>query len=216
MSWTNALPSELKFWDDWFKTKGLDWPQDYAERIDPTTEICQRVASYLKTGNELILDVGAGPLTVLGKMWKGERLSITACDALGSHYKSIMDKYGIAPIVETEQCKAEDLVLKYGMGEFDLVHAQNCIDHCEDPVRAIFEMVSVCRKGGTVLLRHEINEGKNENYQGLHQWDFYCDNNSFMISGKDSTVNMTRLLANEATVKTTCFGGYIENEITVY
>lgn len=215
MEWKDGIRHELEFWDSWYKTHGLDWPEDYLFRMNPITTLQEHVARFLVTGKEKILDVGAGPLTVLGKQWNGNDLSIIACDALADYYAEMNEKYGIIPLVQTEKCLAEDLVSKYGTDRFEIVHAQNCIDHCKDPFLAIVEMVSVLKKGGKVLLLHEVNEAENEGYSGFHQWNFYQYNGDFMISGKDESFNITQLLGDEDyKVETVVNGGYISNIIS--
>jgi hypothetical protein len=215
MNWNDGIADELSFWNDWYETKGCTWPDDYKFRINPDTEIQSRISEHLVNGNEKIMDVGAGPLTILGKNWKGKKLNIRACDALAVSYAKINERHAINPIIVTEECKAEELVVKYGYCSFNIIHAQNCIDHCIDPVKAIIQMVSLADIKGIILLRHEVNEGKNEGYKGLHQWDFYEKNGDFMISGKGMDCNITRLLKYDALVKTKVQSGYIENTILV-
>jgi len=213
MEWSEGVKSELDFWGEWYKTKGLFWPDDYLFRLDADTEIQENISVHLVTGNERILDVGAGPLTVLGKKWKGKALTITACDALADAYAVMNEIYNITPLIVTEKCRAERLCQKYNFSVFDLVHAQNCIDHFEDPLRAIIEMISTVKRGGKVIMRHEVNEGENEGYGGFHQWNFYADEGSFIISGKGHCNNVNQVLGRHAKIFTTVEGGYIENII---
>jgi hypothetical protein len=58
---------------------------------------------------------------------------------------------------------------------------QNFIDHMTDPLRAIEQMVAVSKAQGFVVLYHAENEGQREQYRQLHQWDFTCENESFVI-----------------------------------
>ena len=223
MEWEDGLKSEVDFWENWYRTKGLDWPADYAFRIDPDTEIQEWIRPYLvesrktevgrpETEMPLILDVGSGPLTVLGKKWNDQPLRIIACDALAMYYGDMNSRYGIIPLVITEPCKAEFLSVRYKPCSFDLVYAQNCIDHSEDPVKAICEMIRVCKPGGKVLLMHEEHEGQNEGYQGLHQWDFYAQDGRFMISGKGEVYNIN-LILDGILIETELTSGYIKTII---
>src|SRR2546430_5369848 len=78
-----ALQEEIQFWRDWFLTGGLQWPYDFRERFDPDQPIQPYVAAYidrLDAEYVRILDVGAGPLTKLGKTHPSKRLEITATD----------------------------------------------------------------------------------------------------------------------------------------
>jgi SAM-dependent methyltransferase len=140
-----------------------------------------------------ILDVGAGPLTYLGKKYEGKHVNITAVDPLSDEYDRILDKYQIQPLVRTQKLAAEDLTKRFPSGTFDLVFARNCIDHAYNPKRAILQMIEVVKSGRYVLLEHRPNEAENENYSGLHQWNFSLSTNGdFLISSKFEKVNMTK------------------------
>lgn len=213
--WLNGLSDEIAFWDQWFAKKGLDWPEDYKFRIDPNTEIQPHIAQYIKTGRERILDCGSGPLTVLGKNYNGIPLQITACDALALEYEKLYQKYEDIdePIVYPFKCEMEKLDEYLDDNEFHIVYAQNCVDHSYSPVTAIEQMLKVCKLGGVVLLYHETNEGENEHYKGLHQWNFTKENNDFIIWNKTSRINITHYLHSKADVNCHVKDGFITVEI---
>lgn len=170
-----------KFWHNWFASKGNQWPDDYRRRMDPTTplqpELQEIVQRFPKTEID-ILDVGAGPATVLGKTSPGKTLRITATDVMANDYNKIIDEFHAPVPVRTIYADAEKLEEKFGPASFDLVHAQNTVDHMEHPILAIEQMIQCCRPGGTVFLRHYENEGKNTQYAHLHHWDFYIDDST--------------------------------------
>jgi ubiquinone/menaquinone biosynthesis C-methylase UbiE len=213
MKWDKGIDHELDFWNEWYRTRGLEWPDDYLFRLDSNAEIQTHVAAFLKTGKERILDVGAGPLTVLGKKWQGCKLEITACDALADAYRDMNKLYMITPLIITEKCKAENLTNVYRHNSFDIVHAQNSIDHCEDPFDAITQMLFVLKRGGVMLLRHEVNEAENENYKGFHQWNLYEQHGHFMIGDKRFHGSINNLLCHAGTIETKIEAGYIYNTI---
>ena len=208
-NWQKELiDSELKFWDDWFRTKGLDWPEDYAFRIDPETEIQEYLRPFLhgagsnehgaeEVGMKLILDVGSGPLTVLGKRLDGVKLNIICADPLGYKYANLIQKYFDHVPVDfvLHTLEMEKLASYFTTYRFDLVHAQNCVDHSYDPVRSVCEMIRVCKPGGTVFMKHEQNEADNEGHSGLHQWNFDCVDGKFVISGAGEQTVMDDYLA---------------------
>jgi SAM-dependent methyltransferase len=216
MEWKDGLQSEIDFWVRWYGNKGLIWPENYIYRLDPDSEIQGYVAKYLKSGYEKILDVGAGPLTSLGKKCNKRSLNIIACDPLADYYEDINKQFNIIPIVKTEFCKAELLSQKYGCNTFDIIHAENCIDHSENPLKCIIEMLHVVKCGGVILLRHTVKEGENQHYIGLHQWNFYKENTDFMISGKGMMINVNEKLSIfGARVQTVIEGDIIFNTINV-
>ncbi len=68
-------------------------------------EIIRRIASG--TDRIRILDVGAGPLTVLGKRLTGVQIDITAVDPLAGDYGTLLQRHGIAPPIRTQWCEGE-------------------------------------------------------------------------------------------------------------
>ena len=175
--WKSGLSDEISFWDRWMKTKGSEWPDDFIFRCDPNTDLQHHICELIDAPAESevrILDVGAGPLTCLGKSWTGRKVTIFPVDALAEDYDALLIKYGITPLVRTAKVHAEKLASAFAPDFFDLAYAQNSLDHCYDPLTAIRQMIEVVRPNHFVLLAHALMEGENENYQGLHQWDFFC------------------------------------------
>lgn len=194
--WKNSINSEVKFWDSYFRDEGGQWYAGYKRRLDPDLPLQPRPASLLPNATDIrILDVGAGPLTYLGKVAQGKTLHIHAVDALADKYDEILHKYGIDPLVRTEKVDAESLATRFSPNSFDLVFARNCIDHAYSPERAIKEMLTVTKKGCYVLMEHHPNEAKKQGYTGLHQWNFaMSDSGAFLIASSHSTVNITETL----------------------
>src|SRR5262249_26211520 len=91
--WRTNLKEEVSFWDRWFTTQGAAWPEDYRSRQDPELELQENVRRWIDVpAGEVvqILDVGAGPLTMLGKRWDGHVVQITAVDALADRYNEML------------------------------------------------------------------------------------------------------------------------------
>jgi SAM-dependent methyltransferase len=187
---SRALREELQFWDAWFATRGLEWPDDFSERFDPALSLQDHVARFVDrvpADPVTILDVGAGPLTKLGKTHPRKRLVITAADLLADEYARLLGERGVTPLVRTVYADVERLTAHFSPNAFDVVHGQNCIDHTSDPLRAIDEMVAVCKPAGFVVLYHAENEGARERYGQLHQWDFTCIDGAFVIADRRGT-----------------------------
>ena len=200
-----ALRGEVGFWRNWLSTGGMYWPEDFRARFDPERRLEGHLAPYvdrLEAQHVRILDVGSGPLTKLGKTHASKRLEITATDILANDYDRVLAELGLVPPVRTVYANAERLVDQFGPDAFDIVHAQNCIDHTSDPHRAIEEMVAVAKPGGWVVMYHAENEGQREGYNQLHQWNFTCVNGSFVIRDRAGrTVNMTVRLSDRCDVE---------------
>lgn len=198
--WLKNTPEEIDFWQQWFDTKGLYWPPDYVNRLNPDFEIDNEFK--LMFGPRLpkmkILDAGCGPLTILGTNYCGGKLDITCCDALADSYNEMMENAGITPLIKPRAIPFESLQDHFGK-IFDFVHAVNCVDHCHDPLAAIKSMMSVLSKHGVLYLRHGICEGNRGNYEGLHQWDFYCnEKRNFIIADKHgNTINVDECISKD-------------------
>lgn len=210
--WREGIDSELEFWDAWARTGGLEWKEEFDERLDPDTplqpEICQLLDPALERVR--LLDVGSGPLTCLGKRWGERRIEITAIDPLAERYLQILDKYNLRPPVAPVTGEAERLREYFPVDSFDLVHARNCLDHSWDPEAAIIEMLAVVKPGSYVLLQHRINEGENVGYEGLHQWNFFAQGGEFHIGSRRRRRNISRRLRGLARVECEEQGDWIE------
>lgn len=204
LRWRSGHASETGFWDRYLKTRGLRWPQEFSDRMNPSLELAEELSVLMKdtpAASMRVLDVGAGPLTVVGKCIHGARISLTAVDPLAPHYDQLLDKHGLVPPVRTLFGKAEDVATQFPQGGFDLVHARNCLDHGLDPFHAVSQMLTVTKPGGFVYLKHHPNEGLNEQWHGLHQWNFSMSGSgNFIISSRDRKVNVTSEFADLADV----------------
>jgi SAM-dependent methyltransferase len=202
--WESGIPLELAFWDIWLASGGEPWPEDfqYRSRADAPLQTHITDALAVDEGADLwVLDVGAGPLTYLGKQWAGHNLTITAIDPLADEYDTLLSKHQITPLVHTQKGFAERLVAQFGENRFDLVHARNCIDHSHDPWRAIQEMVAVAKPGGLVYMHHAVNEAQTQNFQGFHQWNLFCKAGELYVGDQRQEINVSQQLAPVADVE---------------
>ncbi|MEZ4617656.1 MAG: class I SAM-dependent methyltransferase [Caldilineaceae bacterium] len=207
--WQAGVAPEIDFWDGFIGSRGSLWPEDFEQRMDPARPLQDHVTEILDfpVGSTIkILDVGAGPLTYLGKIWPGRTLEITAVDPLADEYAAIFQRHQLAPPIVTQRGAAEELVAQFGENSFDLVHARNCIDHSFDAVRAIEQMVAVAKPGGLVYMHHAVNEADTEGYHGFHQWNFHGTTEWFWVSNQAWSTNMTLRLAAVAEVTNQLFG----------
>lgn len=201
-SWGLGIRSERQFWDEYFRTGGLDWSDNYHERLDPDFPLQPRPMALLPPDIEVhILDVGAGPLTYLGKKAPGKRLHITSTDALADEYDRLLRKYDVKPIIRTQRLNAETLDKRFSANTFDLCVARNCLDHAYDPERAVLQAIEVVKKGRYVLLEHHPNEADTQNYSGLHKWNFDMSaDGDFLIRSPSRVVNMTKKYADRCSI----------------
>lgn len=193
LRWKFNISSEIRFWDDCIRTNGLIWTEEFSLRLDPNLPLQDEIAKLLPLKNEVtILDVGAGPLTYIGKTYNSVKLNIIAVDPLAEEYDKILSTYSLVPIIHTDKLNAEELTERFAENSFDLVFARNCIDHSFSPENAILEMLKVVKEGCYVLLMHRPNEAEQENWRGLHQWNFSMVDNDLIISSKNYKINFSK------------------------
>jgi SAM-dependent methyltransferase len=167
---------ELDFWAYWLDTNGARWSDDYTRRVAPEPLIDDPLVTDWLDGLEQpevrIIDVGAGPITKLGVRYPGKGITVVPVDPLAVQYERLLQSRGVEPPVRTIQAHGEHLLRHFRPESFDVAYAVNSLDHSYDPVRIIANMVKLVTSDGVVLLRHARNEGENERYCGLHQWNF--------------------------------------------
>lgn len=188
-NWNAGKSEELKFWDTWLMSKGgfwkdsgYDWTEDFKTRMDPNSELQEYIVQEIMArgiNSPVILDVCAGPLTIVNKKFGGKPFILKCFDALADDYSLMLDKYGIFPPVFTRKGDVEDNLVNFPV---DVVHCSNGLDHSYNPLKGIISMVTSIKPGGCVILKHYIREGERGSYQGLHQWNFYLKEDRFFIS----------------------------------
>jgi SAM-dependent methyltransferase len=202
--WKAGVPSEVAFWRRVLADR-VATDASYKLRADPKAPISDPLLKMLiaKIPSETvsIIDVGAGPLTAVGKTYPGKEVRVTATDPLAPEYDRIMQEAGIDPPVPPIACRGEDLLDLFGPATFDVAFARNALDHCVDPVRVITNMVQLVKQDRFVLLRHLRREANTHMYLGLHQWNFDIEDGEFVIwRTRRDKVHMDRLLSPMATV----------------
>lgn len=202
----DAIRLELDYWDGWLARHGGAEAREYRFRVDPRAPLQQAYKDWAKTpwgGRLEVLDVGAGALTSLGKVWLGRDVRLHPIDPLADRYAPLLEAHGVQPPVRTSYGRAEDILQRYGTDRFDLGHARNSIDHSQDPIDAIEQLVAVVRRGGLVVLMHATNEADKQGFGGFHQWNLDARGGHFVIRGFDGhTTDMTERLDPIAHVET--------------
>jgi len=166
---------ESLYWRRWLAAKGGKLSQLYRTQLDksaPLSSFHRQFIDHLPQLKIKILDVGAGPLTGLGKTHPSKEIEIVATDVLAEKYARLLRRYRVTPPVPTIYADAEHLTDEFAGESFDYVTANNSIDHCRDPLQALLEMLRVVKTGGYVSVRHRENEAKRTNYLGMHEWNF--------------------------------------------
>jgi SAM-dependent methyltransferase len=186
-AWESHLGDEICYWESMiagtFHNK--DWVTGFRRRAAGIDIAPPYLHDYLSEGSR-VLDVGSGPATVLGGVLKGKRIDITAVDPLANQYIALYNTHGIAPMIKPIFGEGENLSQVVD-GKFDFVYSRNALDHSYDPIKAIQGMIDVCADGGIVFFENVVNEGYNENYKGLHQWNFMQASGDLVIWKHDGS-----------------------------
>jgi SAM-dependent methyltransferase len=195
--WQLGQTAEARYWRRYLGGYG---GESLRQRLDPDLPLQAYVRDWLDPAAEsaTVLDVGAGPLTTLGKVWEGHRLEVTPVDVIAAEYDKLLDDAGVVPPVRTVACSTEDLAERFGENRFDVVHIENALDHHADPIRALAEMVRVVRVNGHVILRHARNEAETQGYSGLHQWNLAIEDNDYAIWNKEMRASVRSELGGSA------------------
>lgn len=201
MQWLSAINSEISYWNNWFETKGLFLPEDYSER---TAGEIKFAYPEILAGQTIakVLDVGAGPISGLGNIINGNSTAIqlSACDPLAFVYKEMLNRANIKPYVVSEFALTERLCDVYPQNSFDIVNMTNALDHAFNPLLGVYNMLAVCKIGGSVTLRHRENEAEFEDYVGLHNWNICEDSGNLIFWNKSEYINVTDTLGENAKV----------------
>ncbi|MFM1769398.1 MAG: hypothetical protein RJA22_1927 [Verrucomicrobiota bacterium] len=184
--WAKGLPEELLFWEKALQDPARHWVEsEFRERTNPTLELQDAFKALIDAPPGAVvrlLDVGAGPLTRLGKHWEGRRVEIVPVDPLADEYAAMMQRIGLQPPVLTRRGDGEKLLEQFAENSFDLAYASNSLDHSYDPLGAIRQMFAVVKPGCWVYLWHFAHVGVTEGYAGLHQWDFDLKDGDVILS----------------------------------
>jgi SAM-dependent methyltransferase len=191
-----GVEHELEFWERWFATGGYLWKDDFERRLDPDALLEERLIverlPEVPADPVAILDVGAGPLTFLGKRYPGRSLRITPVDALADEYDRLLREFELEPPVRTLLCSGEELLTKFAPETFDIAYARNSLDHSYDPLAIIRNMISVVKPGGFVITRHVRTEGEHQTYSGFHQWNFDIEDGRLVLWNKATKHDVTK------------------------
>ena len=218
-SWQKELPTEVAFWDYWIREANIPWQEERRARLDPNTPLQDWVRDLIDIpeGSPVhLLDVGAGPATQLGRVWPGREVSITAIDPLANEYNNLFAEHGIAPPVRTQQCHGEHILEMFRPNSFDFACSFNALDHSYDPLAVIQQMVEVVKPGCLVFLQHFVNEAEQEEYQGLHQWNFTAENGQFVIWNSTRRIAVADALPLAAEIRTVVDTGEEKDGLRVF
>ena len=196
--WLNGIKSEMLFWRHYIETKGNEWKTDWNDLISNDRKFF--LEKYLNLEETKFLDVGSGPFSSCGMKTDKTHLDFMAVDPLAYIYKELKQKNGITTGITPEYSMVERLNEKFERNSLNIVHMRNSLDHAFNPIVGIFQMLSICKVGGKVILQHARNEAENENYEGFHQWNLCVMDNSFIVWRPGIKYNISKILDKYADI----------------
>lgn len=207
--WHNRAQSEIGFWRNWVLSEGGKWPEDFKRRTDPETPLIDVVQHQLddmkfdQTGPAEVLDIGSGPLSLLGYSIPDKPVNLTLLDPLAKAYNSILDKAGIEGLPRPQEGFFETALGQLGANRFHVVWCRNSLDHSLDPLLGLYNLIALCRPGGRLVLSFHPNEAGTGNYQGLHQWNLSRSNDKILLGQKGLEFDLSPLLFQQEILSVT-------------
>jgi SAM-dependent methyltransferase len=198
-AWADGLDDEMSHWRQVF----TDEPEQVASVMRMDAPIApgsplHGVLASLGVSAPRVLDVGAGPVSPIGRIFDGTPIDLVAVDPLADRYNALLDELGIDPPTPTIQAEGERLLEIFPAGSFDVAVATNSLDHCYEPWVVISQMVEVVRPGGKVMLQHYPNEGERQLYRGMHRWNLEERGGHLTVWNPDRRIDVSEALAHAA------------------
>jgi SAM-dependent methyltransferase len=97
------------------------------------------------------------------------------------------------PVFPISPVCIEDLTLT--PADFTVIYSRNAIDHCFDPAKAIQNMASILKTGGSLVLKHYYRCADRNNHESLHQWNFFDEHGEMWLEGYGTTVSVLSLVS---------------------
>lgn len=194
----SALSNEVGYWVKRVKEQREKGDKRFTERefsYPYDTEIVFKQ-------EDIILDVGCGPLPKFGNRINGKEIRYIPVDPLAHQYLDILKKQDIILPVEPKFAIMEMLTCFYQENTIDYVIVNNALDHCIDILRAFIECFRVVKIGGYFLMEHLEAEGLHNEYEGLHQWNLTCTETDLICFNENGVkINLSTLFQPYADIE---------------
>lgn len=116
--------------------------------------------SYLDTSNMIIFDIGAGPLRGVSSVVPAKKR--VPIDPLADSYSEYFNTQGYW------NKKAEEI--KEELQEADLIIITNALDHCEDPIKVLYNIKDFTKYSTYVAMYHAIDNAITHPHPA-HKWN---------------------------------------------
>ena len=192
------LSSEAWFWERFYyytiSVSGnlINWGDSKKTKDRYSIEMKKLLEILIEEFNEEIklIDVGSGPITSFFSYLDINAWNIVTVDPLAKLYNYLNKKYEINYPLECTEGMGENLDNLFNKESFHLVLSRNAIDHAVSPHKFINNLFHILKPKGYLYLAGFINEGKKQNYTGLHQHNLYIENDCLIWTNKDNFINL--------------------------
>lgn len=194
-----AFIDELGFWRDYCaEARNRPWLEHLANcdlLIEPKIQKLLDQLGLPHGATVRALDIGSGPLSVLGRNSPVYPINLTGIDPLADEYAGLLAEQNLRRRYPVIAMAAEEVDRLFPAGHFDFVFSRNAVDHCQHPAKVIKNAVAVCRDGGIVHFSVFPCEGVHANYGGLHQWNFEMIDGAVLIWNATNRIQLNSIIA---------------------
>jgi hypothetical protein len=128
-----------------------------------------------------ILDVGAGPFSLMHYFQRTGRAAVVAIDVLAREYGEILRHSKFQHATEPEFGTGEFLDVQRAGDQFDIVYISNALDHTASPALTWLNALKMTRVDGIIGHAHFVREATAETEDQLHRFDLYPDANQLWL-----------------------------------
>lgn len=193
---------EVGYWDRELSLSG-DYAEDMRSRLTPEKMKSVFPPCLFPLMEEIgntpkVLDVGSGPVSMLNYGAENKLIDLIAVDPLIEQYNALLLKYGYSIKYPAIHGPGERLSTFLQKNFFDITWCHNALDHSDNPVEVLREMIKVTKYGGYIIIHTWENEGTFEGFYGLHKHNLSFDDGlclqSFVSEELTPVVNITKNL----------------------
>lgn len=199
--WKSATQEELVFWRNTIENPDSKHYHNFKKRCEPNKPLNDFVEKYCSTRtNNIILDVGSGPISIVGTTHKLIDFEVIAIDPLANEYHKILLDNKVYQATTPISLAGEDISQMFQNNYFDIAYARNSIDHSLNPVKIVSNMINVVKPDGFIVMTH-IHKQAPPCCNGLHNWSFTKKLDDFIIKTLECEINVSELFADRITTE---------------
>ena len=96
------------------------------------------------------------------------------------------------------EMKGEELAFHFPQNHFHFILSRNALDHTENPILTIANMMYVLKPTRHIYIEVQKNEASRQKYDGLHQWNFAKTNSQSLALWRpgQKSIDIQKLFSN--------------------